>query len=208
MIRKVLASTLLAATMTAAVALGAFAAADPGGVALNSAPSRAATVKHPREVRDALRGQVIAVSLSQLTVRNKAGESKVFLRTDGTQVFRGRHEKSAWSEIEINSSVTVRFEERDGKLYARTIHLGWAHVSGKVQRIEGSTIVIGTRDGREVRVTISERTRFIERQHKAKPHDGSLGDLHPGMPVVVIGKRDAGGGFDAGTVIYWTKSAR
>jgi hypothetical protein len=121
---------------------------------------------------------------------------------------RGRKDKSAWSEIEINGHVTVRFEERDGKLYARAIYLSWAHVSGKVLRIDGSTIILATRDGREVRVTTSERTRFIERQHKGQSHDGSLRDLRPGMSLVAVGKRDAGGSFDAGTVIYWTKSAR
>jgi hypothetical protein len=206
MIRKLLASMLLAATMSAAVAVGAFAA-DPGGAAPKSAPPRAATVKH-REARDAFSGAVTAISSSQLTVRNKAGESKTFLRTEGTQVLRGRKDKSAWSEIEINGHVTVRFEERDGKLYARAIYLSWAHVSGKVLRIDGSTIILATRDGREVRVTTSERTRFIERQHKGQSHDGSLRDLRPGMSLVAVGKRDAGGSFDAGTVIYWTKSAR
>jgi hypothetical protein len=208
MIRKILASTLLAVTMSAAVAAGAFAAADPGGAALKSAPTRAEALKHHQEARDVFHGKVTAISSSELTVRNKAGESKTFLRTEGTQVFRGRKDKSAWSEIEINSHVAVRFEERDGKLYARAVYLSWAHVSGKVQRIEGSTITIATRDGREVRVTTSERTRFIERQKKGQKHDGSLRDLRPGMSLMAVGKRNAGGSFDAGTVIYWTKSTR
>src|SRR6266513_3701545 len=63
--------------------------------------------------------------------------SKTFLRTDATVVVKGRNEKSTWSEIEINSHVRVRFEERDGKLYAKRVHIGRAHVAGKVESVNG-----------------------------------------------------------------------
>ncbi len=202
MIRKLCSSAVIAGLLVGALATSAFAAPTAG----EDVQPQAKHQKHHREARDIFGGKVVAISESQLTVRNKSGE-KTFLRTEKTEVRRG-HDKVAWSEIEVNSHVSVRFEERDGKLFAKTIHLGWAHVSGKVESVNGNTIIVATKDGKDVRVIVNAQTKFIEGHGKGKRQAGSLKDIHAGMHVIVAGRRDANGSFDARVVMYWGKDRR
>src|SRR2546430_5693566 len=140
MIGKVFAGIVTAGVLAGALATGAMAA--PGATAASPAQT------HRPAAKDVFGGTVTAISATQLTVKNAKAGSKTFLRTDATVVGKGRNEKSNWSEIEINGHVSVRFEERDGKLYAKRIHIGRAHVAGKVESVNGNVIMIRTRDGK------------------------------------------------------------
>ncbi len=194
MFRKLFAGIAVAGVLAGALATGAFAA---------PAASPSASQKANRDV---FRGRVTAINETQLTVRNRS-ESKTFLRTDKTQVFRGRHERASWSEIEVNSHVAVKYEERNGKLYAARIHLGRAHVAGKVAGVSGNVITIRTRDGKDVKVNVTSDTRYFEGR-KANRKPGSLKDIQAGDRLMAAGKWDVNGGFDAAIVITLGPNAR
>ncbi len=157
------------------------------------------------EAKDVFGGTVTAISATQLTVKNAKAGSKTFLRTDTTVVVKGRNEKASWSEIEINSQVRVRFEERDGKLYAKRVHIGRAHVAGKVESVNGNVITIRTRDGKDVKLTVSGSTKYFEITGKHQRKAGSLTDIKAGMRLVAAGSYDASHNFDAALIAYRNK---
>src|SRR5437899_4833277 len=144
MIGKVFAGIATAGVLAGVLATGAMAA--PAATAAAS-PAKA---QRPA-AKDVFGGTVTAISATELTVKNAKAGSETFLRTDATVVVKGRNEKSNWSEIEISSHVMVRYEERDGKLYAKRVHIGRAHVAGKVESVNGNVITIRTRDGKDVK---------------------------------------------------------
>ena len=197
MIGKVFAGIVTAGVLAGALATGALAA--PAATAASPAQTQRPAAK------DVFGGTVTAISATQLTVKNAKAGSKTFLRTDATVVVKGRNEKSTWSEIEINSHVRVRFEERDGKLYAKRIHIGGAHVAGKVESVNGNVITIRTRDGKDVKLTVNGSTKYFEITGKHQRKAGSLTDIKAGMRLVAAGSYDASHNFDATVVAYRNK---
>jgi len=195
MIGKVFAGIATAGILAGVLATGAMAAP--------SATSPAKTQRHA--AKDVFGGTVTAISATELTVKNARAGSKTFLRTDATVVVKGRNEKATWSEIEINSHVGVRFEERDGKLYAKRIRIGRAHVAGKVESINGNVITIRTRDGKDVKLTVNGSTKYFEITGKHQRKAGSLSDIKVGMRLVAAGSYDSGHNFDAAIVAYRSK---
>ena len=194
---------LFAGLATAGVLAGVLAT----GVAAAPAAMAAATQapKHKAAPKDVFGGRVTAINETQLTVKNAKAGSKTFLRTDATVVVKGRNEKATWSEIEVNSQVRVRFEERDGKLYAKRIHIGRARIAGKVESVDGNVITIRTRDGKDVRLTVNGDTKYIEITGKKQHQAGSLKDIHAGMRLAAAGSYDASHNFDAALIVYRNK---
>src|SRR6202011_4238808 len=138
MFGKVFAGIATAGVMAAVLATGAMAAP-----AATATPSPAKTQRPA--AKDVFGGTVTAISATQLTVKNAKAGSKTFLSTDKTVVIiDGRIAR--WSEIDVNSHVAVRYESRDGKLYAKRIRLGQAHLAGTVESVTGNVITIRTRD--------------------------------------------------------------
>lgn len=198
MFGKVFAGIAAAGVLMGVLATGAMAA--PAG-----AQTAAPTAKHRQAAKDVFRGTVTAINETQLSVKNRTGESKTFLRTDKTIVVKGRKDKAGWAEIEINSHVAVRYEERDGKAYARRIHIGRAHVAGKVETVSGNVITLKTRDGKDVTLTVTSDTRYFERDGKAARKAGSLSEIHAGERLIAAGSYDASHNFDAALVVYRVK---
>src|SRR5690242_2050458 len=94
---KALAGLVAAGALTGALATGVVAA--PAAASASASP---AAPQHQRAARkDAFAGTVTVVSETQLTVRNRAGASKTFLRDASTRVYRGK-DQVAWSEVEVN----------------------------------------------------------------------------------------------------------
>jgi len=197
MIGKVFAGIVTAGVLAGALATGALAA--PAATAASPAQTQRPAAK------DVFGGTVTAISATQLTVKTAKAGSKTFLRTDATVVVKGRNEKSTWSEIEINSHVRVRFEERDGKLYAKRIHIGGAHVAGKVESVNGNVITIRTRDGKDVKLTVNGSTKYFEITGKHQRKAGSFADIKAGMRLVAAGSYDSSHNFDAALVAYRNK---
>ncbi len=198
MIGKVLAGIATAGVLAGVLATGAMAA--PAGTA---SASPAKTQRHA--AKDVFGGTVTAINETQLTVKNRKGDSKTFLRTDATVVVKGRNEKATWSEIEVNSHVGVRFEERDGKLYAKRVRIGLAHVAGKVESVNGNVITLRGRDGKDVKVTVNGDTKYFEITGKHQRKAGSLADIKAGMRLIAAGSYDASHNFDAAIVAYRSK---
>jgi len=198
MIGKVLAGIATAGVIAGVLATGAMAAP--------AATTAASPAKAQRPAaKDVFGGTVTAITATELTVKNAKAGSKTFLRTDATVVVKGRNEKSNWSEIEISSHVMVRYEERDGKLYAKRVHIGRAHVAGKVESVNGNVITIRTRDGKDVKLTVNNSTKYFEITGKHERKAGSLNDIHAGMRLIAAGSYDASHNFDASVVAYRNK---
>jgi len=198
MIGKVLAGIATAGVIAGVLATGAMAAP--------AATTAASPAKAQRPAaKDLFGGTVTAITATELTVKNAKAESKTFLRTDATVVVKGRNEKSNWSEIEISSHVVVRYEERDGKLYAKRVHIGRAHVAGKVESVNGNVITIRTRDGKDVKLTVNNSTKYFEITGKHERKAGSLNDIHAGVRLIAAGSYDASHNFDAALVAYRNK---
>jgi len=197
MIGKVLAGIATAGVLAGVLATGAMAAP--------AATTTASPAKAQRAAKDVFGGTVTAITATELTVKNAKAGSKTFLRTDATVVVKGRHEKATWSEIELNSHVMVRFAERDSKLYAKRVRIGAAHVAGKVESVNGNVITIRTRDGKDVKLTVNDSTKYFEITGKHERKAGSLNDIHAGMRLIAAGSYDASHNFDASLVAYRNK---
>jgi Domain of unknown function (DUF5666) len=197
MIGKVLAGIATAGVLAGVLATGAMAAP--------AATTTASPAKAQRAAKDLFGGTVTAITATQVTVKNAKAGSKTFLRTDATVVVKGRNEKANWSEIELNSHVMVRFAERDGKLYAKRVRIGAAHVAGKVESVNGNVITIRTRDGRDVRLTVNDSTKYFEITGKKQRQAGKLSDIHAGTGLIAAGSYDASHNLDASLVAYRKK---
>jgi Domain of unknown function (DUF5666) len=197
MIGKVLAGIATAGVLAGVLATGAMAAP--------AATTAASPAKAQRTAKDLFGGTVTAITATELTVKNAKAGSKTFLRTDATVVVKGRNEKASWSEIELNSHVMVRFAERDGKLYAKRVRIGAAHVAGKVESVNGNVITIRTRDGKDVKLTVNDSTKYFEITGKKQRQAGKLSDIHAGTGLIAAGSYDASHIFDASLVAYRNK---
>jgi hypothetical protein len=197
MIGKVLAGIATAGVLAGVLATGAMAAP--------AATTTASPTKAQRPAaKDLFGGTVTAITATEMTVKNAKAGGKTFFSTDKTVVvIDGRIAR--WSEIEINSHVMVRFAERDGKLYAKRVRIGAAHVAGKVESVNGNVITIRTRDGKDVKITVNDSTKYFEITGKHERKAGSLKDIHAGTGLIATGSYDASHNFDASLVAYRNK---
>jgi len=196
MIGKVLAGIATAGVLAGVLATGAMAAP--------AATTTASPAKAQRAAKDVFGGTVTAITATELTVKNAKRGSKTFFSTDKTVVvIDGRIAR--WSEIELNSHVMVRFAERDGKLYAKRVRIGAAHIAGKVESVSGNVITIRTRDGKDVKLTVNDSTKYFEITGKKQRQAGKLSDIHAGTGLIAAGSYDASHNFDASLVAYRNK---
>jgi preprotein translocase subunit YajC len=194
---------VFAGIATAGVLAGVLAT---GAMAAPAATASASPAKTQRPAaKDVFAGTVTAINETQITIKNAKSGSKTFLRTDATVVVKGRNEKASWSEIEVNSHVSVRYETRDGKLYLKRVHIGRAHMAGKVQSVNGNVITIRTRDGKDVKLTVNAATKYFQVTGKKQRQPGSLSDIKAGTRLMAAGSYDASHNFDAAIVAYRNK---
>ena len=194
MIGKAFAGVVTAGVLAGVLATGAMAAPTAANPAKTQRPA----------AKDMFGGTVTAISATEVTVKNAKAGSKTFLSTDKTVVtIDGRIAR--WSEIEVSSHVGIRFEERDGKLYAKRVRIGRAHIAGKVESVTGNVITIRTREGKDVKLTVNGSTKYFEITGKHERKAGSLKDIHAGMRLTAAGSYDASHNFDAALVAYRNK---
>lgn len=192
---KALAGLAVAGVLSGALATGVLAA--PAAAGASASP----TAGQHQRARDRFAGTVTAISDTQLTVKDRAGTSRTFLRDASTRVYRGTDQVS-WSEIEVNSHVGLRFAERGGQQYALRIQLGRAHVAGRVESVTGNVITIRGKDGKDVKVTVSARTRIVEILGKGNRKPATLKDIHAGQRLAAAGSWDTNGSLDAALVLF------
>src|SRR5437899_7574112 len=93
---KALVGLAAAGVVSGALATGVLAA--PAAASASASPSPAA---HQRAARkDLFAGTVTAISDTQVTIKDRAGASRTFLRDAATRVYRGK-DLVSWSEIEV-----------------------------------------------------------------------------------------------------------
>ena len=207
MFGKVLIGKAVAGVVTAGVLAGALTTgvlAAPGATPSATAAPKAKAQAAAKARKDLFGGTVTAINDTQLTVKNAKAGSKTFLRTGKTVVMKDG-EKVAWSEIEVNSHVAVRFSEKDGKLYANRVRIGRVRVAGTVQAVNGNSIMIRTRDGKDLLITVNSSTKYFEITGKKQRQAGKLSDIHAGMRIAAAGRYDASHNFDAAIVAYRNK---
>jgi hypothetical protein len=199
LIGKAVAGLATAGVLAGALTTGVLAA--PGATpSATAAPKAQAAKAH----KDLFGGSVTAINDTQLTVKNAKAGSRTFLRTDTTVVMKDG-QKATWSEIEINSHVAVRYSEQNGKLYANRVRIGRVRVAGTVQTVNGNSIMIRTRDGKDLLITVNSDTKYFEITGKKQRQAGKLSDVHAGMRVAAAGSYDAAHNFDAALVVYRNK---
>ncbi len=196
-IGKAVAGLAAAGVLAGALTTGVLAA--PAATAPTATQKQQAAAK-----KDLFGGMVTAINDTQLTVKNAKAGSKTFLRTDKTVVMMDG-KKVAWSEIEVNSHVALRYREQNGKLYATRIRIGRVRIAGTVQTVNGNSILIRTRDGKDVLVTVNSNTKFVEITGKKQHQAGKLSDIHAGMRIAAAGRYDASHNFDAALIAYRNK---
>jgi uncharacterized protein DUF5666 len=194
---KALAGLAAAGVLAGAVTTGVLAA--PAATASSTtAPKHQAATK---AAKDLFGGMVTAITDTQLTVKNAKAGSRTFQRTDETVVVKDG-QKVSWSEIEVNSHVVVRYREQGGKSYAMRVRIGRVRVAGTVQAVNGNSIMIRTRHGKDLLVTVNSKTKFIEITGKKQRQAGKLSDIHAGMRLMAAGSYDTSHNFDAAIVAY------
>jgi outer membrane protein assembly factor BamB len=196
MFGKVLVGLTAAGVLAGSVATGAMAA-PAATAAATPAPKQQAA-------KDRFGGIVTAINETQVTVKNPKAGSKTFLRNSDTVVMKAG-QKSSWSEIEVNSHVLVRYQDKGGKLYATRVRIGRAHIAGTVQSINGNTITMRTRDGKDVRLTVTSNTKYFKVAGKKQRQPGSLSDIHTGIRLLAAGSYDSSHNFDAALIAYRAK---
>lgn len=192
---KALAGLAAAGVLSGALATGVLAA--PAAAGASASP---AVGSHQR-ARDRFAGTVTAISDTQLTVKDRAGTSRTFLRDASTRVYRGKDQVS-WSELEVNSHVGLRYAERNGKVYALRIQLGRARAAGRVESVTGNVITIRAKDGKDVKITVSAQTKFVEILGKRNRKPATLEDVHAGQRLAAVGAWDKTGSLDAALVLF------
>lgn len=200
LIGKAIAGVATAGVLAGALTTGVLAA--PGTTPSATAAPKAQAAAKAR--KDLFGGTVTAINDSQLTVKNAKAGSRTFLRTEKTIVMKDG-QKTSWSEIEVNSHVAVRFSEQNGKLYANRVRIGRVRVAGTVQAVNGNSIMIRTRDGKDLLITVNSSTRYVEITGKKQHQAGKLSDIHAGMRIAAAGQYDAAHNFDAALVAYRNK---
>ncbi len=188
---------------------GAAAKLLAGGLLVTAVAGSALVVSaghHPQSAH-IFRGVVKTVTDKELTVRNHAGTIRTFLRSDKTQVFTDRDAAGSWSGIKARTYVTVKFEERNGQVFARRISIGRQHVRGTVETVKAGVITIGTTDRHHVRILVDATTTCYSGPSLSRGKTGSLREIHAGTHVVASGGWDLGDTFDAGSVLYWNRDS-
>jgi uncharacterized protein DUF5666 len=198
MMGKVFAGIAAAGVLAAVLTTGVMAAPA-------ATPAASPTTKQRPAPRDVFAGTVTAINERQVTVRNARAGSKTFLRTDATVVVEGLKAKSSWSEIGINSHVAIRYEARDGKLYAKGVRIGRTRVAGQVQAVNGNIITLRTREGKDLKLTVNNSTKYVQLTGKKQRQAGSLKDIHAGTRLIAAGRYDSRHNFDAALIAYHNK---
>lgn len=174
---------------------------------LGSAGGVLAQEETPSEAgRGGVRGEVTAVSDTNLTITTRNGQSVTVNVTHETEVLLiGNGGEGSLSDIQVGDLVGVRGpKNEDGSIQARLIALLPADfekldkIRGKVTAIEGDTIVVENREGSQ-RITTTAETKF-----RRGKEEGSLADVEVSNFVFALGEKQADS-FVAKVVVAVTK---
>jgi len=148
------------------------------------------------EPDQSIKGEVTAISETELTVKSADGQSMTALITDETKLRRRGGGQASLDEIEVGDFVgVVGFKNDDGAILAGVIvvfpdnHPKLTAVEGNVTAIDRETIVVQSRQGRQ-RIVTNDNTKI-----KIGKQEASLADIKVGQVVVVKGVKQDDGSF-------------
>jgi hypothetical protein len=202
--------------------LGAGALGVVGGsAALAGAPTltanlAAATTPKPgpgaaHAARDRVRGTIIKLSGTEMTIERQRRDPKTKAVTkddvtielnDKTAVYYfGSKDKHGIDVLKLGQDVGVRFVDNNGQKPARGVVILPDHRAGRIvsKDPDGKSFTIRTREGSLVKVTTSDKTKFVEGTRKHR-QPGSYADLKVGDRVLALGQEDSQHVFDATVV--------
>ncbi|MEW6718435.1 MAG: DUF5666 domain-containing protein [Chloroflexota bacterium] len=145
-------------------------------------------------------GQVIEVTGGQITIQTRGGEEMTFGLDENTRYRTLAGGEASSDDMAIGRWVAVlAVQNESGVAVARVIVLfpedfdpsqRFGRLAGEIQAIDqtAKTFILGTPDGREVTVVVSERTRYVRGVQ-------SFDELEVGMKVLVVGKYQEDGSF-------------
>jgi hypothetical protein len=198
-------------TVTARALLGVAAFGFAGGttaLAASPSPSAAAPNATHRDHRDHAAGTIIKLSTTQMTVERRRRDPKTKAVTkddvtvelnDTTAVYLfGSKAKHGIDVLKLGQAVRVAFTSDNNQKVAKRAVVMPDHRAGRIvsKDADGKSFTIRGRDGTLVKVTTSDKTRYVEGVRKQR-QPGSYADLKVGDRVLVLGQEDAQHVFDA-----------
>jgi len=201
--------------------VGGGAAAASSGIlpmaaaATQASPAPARPAPSSRAQRDIVRGVVQSVSDKRDSIvvetRHRDASTRAVVKDDVTIFLTNTTRVVRWDDrghqlgldaIKAGERVRVRYVVRDGNKYAARVVILPEVRAGKVDSKGSGQFTITTRAGQTLVVSVTSSTKYFDvvSRHDRKP--GSFAAMNLGDRVVVLGKLDANGTFDAAVVAY------
>ncbi len=198
-------------TVTARALLGVAALGVAGGttaLAASPSPSAAAPARSHRDARDHAAGTIIKLTDKEMTVERVRRDPKTkasvkddttFGLNSATAVYAfGSKTKLGLDALKVGQQVTVGYASDNSQKVAKRVVIMPDHRAGRIvsKDPDGKSFTIRNRDGALVRVTTSDKTRYVEGPRENR-QQGSYADLKVGDLVVVLGQEDGQHVFNA-----------
>ncbi|GAC1333145.1 MAG: hypothetical protein NVSMB17_13170 [Candidatus Dormibacteria bacterium] len=211
MISTVAAKALIAASALAALGSTTALAATPGAAPSIQKSATATTQPAHKKHADTRQGVVIKLSDTEMTIEREVRDKTTravhkddttFVLNDATRVYRaGSKDPVGRGALKVGERVRVAFTDKDGKKVARRVVIERDVRAGKVVARGNDYFVIHTREHGDVRINITDKTRFTTGHGKDKK-DGSFAAMKVGDRAVARGEEDAQHNLNAVTVHY------
>jgi hypothetical protein len=208
-------------TSKALLTLGALSLVGGGSAAAITvqAANAAQTAQTRHHRADYAQGVIVKVSDTEMTIErhHKGDKSKTattpstaakddvtFELNKDTAVYRfgDKDHKLGVDALKVGDRVRVRYAEKDGKKTAKRIVILPDTRAGVVISKDSDSFVLRTRRNGDVKVTITDKTRFFTRDDSKHRKPGSFADLKVGDRAVALGEEDSQHNFDAAVVGY------
>jgi hypothetical protein len=148
-------------------------------------------------------GEVTAVDASSITVKGRAGVTRVITVTDATVYQLGRAPGSK-SDVKVGTHVIAQGTATADAFTATTVRVSLPAVAGEVSAKTSDTITIKHRDGSTTVIHVTDKTTYEVRGKDA----AALADIAVGDRVEAEGVMRADGSMDAAAVEGGPKKAK
>lgn len=153
-------------------------------------------------VRPQVRGTVVGVSGTTVTVADSQGFWRTVDVSSGTTVTRGG-QSSTTSAIATGEHVvaTGTIEANHTSLAASMVGIQLPRVGGMVTAVSGSTITVTRRNGSALQIDTSSTTVFSTAPGRSASSTGSLSDVKTGSMIAAEGTKNTDGSFSATRIV-------
>jgi hypothetical protein len=212
MLRTIAIKALLGAGALGVVGGSAALAGAPtltANLAAATTPKAALGTAHA--AKDRVRGTIIKLSGTEMTLERhrRDPQTKAVTKDDVTielndktaVYYFGSKDKHGIDVLNVGQDVGVRFVDNNTQKVAHGVVILPDHRAGRIvsKDPDGRSFTIRTREDKLVKVTTTDKTRFVEGTRRNR-HTGSYADLKVGDRVLVLGQEDSQHVFDATVV--------